>query len=85
MRRLAAVLALAVTGCASGLAEAPAPEREQSACAGLVVAVWRDDPVPCDVRPPQRLDVYGVSFPACLDMGGVWIPGNPTKCRDVDY
>ena len=57
-------------------------------CEGSVITVDRDEETPCDVRPPQRLDVTNVTIEECVDMGGepirVFIEG-PTTCEGVDY
>ena len=57
-------------------------------CAGLVVTVHRDDPVGCDLRPPQRLTVTDVTATECAQMGGRSIPyviPPLVLCTDVDY
>jgi hypothetical protein len=57
-----------------------------------VVSVWRDDPTPCDIHKPQRLDVYGFTMPECDDAGGEYVQTAllvPTPstyiCEGVDY
>ena len=41
------------------------------------ISVWRDDPTPCDVQAPQRLDVYGLTLAECDDQGGELVLVNP--------
>jgi hypothetical protein len=50
-----------------------------------VVSVWRDDPTPCDVNPPQRMDVFGYTRAECDDHGGQWIGDGIDVCQGVDY
>lgn len=58
-----------------------------------IVSVWRDDPTPCDVHAPQRLDVYGLTLAECDDAGGEYILTNPADetvpatyiCEGVDH
>jgi hypothetical protein len=54
-------------------------------CSGFVVTVANDDETPCDVVPPQRLDVTGTTFAQCQDMGGIWLPDPQGTCQGVDY
>jgi hypothetical protein len=65
-------------------------------CPGSVVTVGLDDVVPCDVVPPQRLDVViGRWYPdpalTCDDLGGILRPvivGDPSSdwvCEGADY
>lgn len=87
----AAILAviLAGTGCA-GVGAVPGIERPtitaradlRPPCAGAVVTVDVHDPTPCDVIPPQRLDLTGATPEECADAGGVL---TPNACEDVDY
>lgn len=52
-------------------------------CPGRSVYVWRNDRLPCDVRPPQRLHIVGhIGKAACDWHGGRY--GNGI-CWDVDY
>jgi hypothetical protein len=88
-RALALALALAVAtlgGCAITTGEATA---ELAPCRGRVVHVAYGEPVGCDVRPPQRLDVRlprrwseRREHRVCDDIGGD-LRGR--TCRSVDY
>jgi hypothetical protein len=62
------------------------------ACTGSVITVHGSDPVGCDLTPPQRLDVTGVTLAECDDMGGepiayVYIVSDddPITCEGVDF
>lgn len=68
-------------GCASAAATDDLPT---CSARTAVVTVWRDDPTPCDVQRPQRLDVSGVSHAECDEAGGFYAP-TPMLCVGVDY
>lgn len=56
-------------------------------CPGTTVTVAVDEPVGCDVIPPQRLDVTGATRQECADMGGdleLYDDGEG-ECPGVDY
>ena len=88
-------VSLASVGCAAHVlpiggttTDAPASVVTKPPCVGSVITVDRDEETPCDLRPPQRLDVTNVTIAECVDMGGepirVFIQG-PTTCEGVDY
>ena len=80
MFALLALLALLFSLLATLSGAHTAPD---GACVGHEVTVWRDQPVPCDVRPPQVLTVLGLpNEPACDDLGGTWVY---EACVGVDY
>lgn len=53
------------------------------ACVGRVV-VFASGASPCNVNPPQRLDIVGVTRHHCLDMGGSY-RAIDDRCFRVDY
>ena len=72
----AAVLSACAPACVPG-------PSHLAPCTGAVVTVRGDDPIGCDVTPPQRLDVLEVSRLECDDMGGTFVA--PDTCERVDY
>ena len=82
-----AIVGLVLTGCTMfGTVRDHVPSTtivHLEPCESPVVTVWRDDPIGCDVTPPQRLDVIDVSRADCDDMGGTYVA--PATCRGVDY
>lgn len=59
-------------------------------CAGDIVTAYADEPLRCDVVPPQRLDVIlppvEQSIEECHDMGGRPRPTSSALiCEAVDY
>jgi hypothetical protein len=81
MRKLALAAALVVG--ATGVVATGTTEAAKAPCRGRSVYVWRNDPTPCDVRPPQRLHIVGrIGKAACDQHGGRYGYG---ICWDVDY
>jgi hypothetical protein len=76
------IAALALALAALGV-PAPHHRAELAPCAGSYVIVTGDEPVGCDVRPPQRLDVAGIDRTTCDDLGGTY--DAPGQCARVDY
>lgn len=80
------ILLLALTGFAS---PQPSAVDKLPACSGRtdVVSVWRDDPTPCDLHRPQRLDIYGLTIPECDDQGGepIILTTGEGVCEGADY
>jgi hypothetical protein len=57
-------------------------------CPGTVVTVHGSDPVGCDLTPPQRLDITGLTIDQCDHAGGEPIAltiDGPITCEGVDY
>lgn len=75
------LIGAAIGGCASAPTTDALPTCSQRTA---VVTVWRDDPTPCDVQRPQRLDVLGLTLVECDDAGGFYAP-TATLCVGVDY
>jgi hypothetical protein len=102
MRRYVAIamLALPLAGCAlpAGRTADPIPAPVPAVkppCAQAVVTIWQDEPTGCDLTPPQRLDVLGLTLAQCDDEGGEYISKLPSiadiehyvggVCEGVDY
>lgn len=77
---LAALAAATLSACAPACMPAPS---HLAPCAGTVITVRGDDPIGCDVRPPQTITVLGVTHAHCDDMGGTFT--EPDTCERVDY
>lgn len=74
---------LALLGLGTGAIET---QSAPPVCDDLVVTVWRDASTPCDLAPPTRLDIVGLSHGECMDAGGLWLAWLPDRpCYDVDY
>jgi hypothetical protein len=54
-------------------------------CSGFVITVADGADVGCNVVAGQRLDVTGVGFDHCMDMGGIWLPDSKGTCQGVDF
>lgn len=84
MRHLLFAAVAACTSCT-----APAPHTLQSPtvvkvadCVGAEVVRWVDEPVGCNLTPPQLLTLLGSTEVDCADMGGSWAY---EACVGVDY
>jgi len=77
---LAGLAAAVLSACAPMCSDRPAPI---TPCVGAVVIVHGDDPIGCDVRPPQTITVTGVTRAKCDDLGGSFT--EPDECDRVDY
>lgn len=74
-----------VHGSTAHVATNPAP---LTPCAGAVITVHGDDPVPCDLQHGQRLDVTGITVDQCDHMGGepiALVIDGPTTCEGADW
>ena len=83
LRRLALGLALAAAGVGSAREMPTHAADSRPDCVGRVV-VLAADASPCNVNPPQRLDVVGYTRRECRDHGG-WFRVVDRRCFDVDY
>ena len=84
---IAAILAL-IIAVLSSTGHTGASHATLAPCVGSVVTVHGDDPVGCDLTPPQRLDITGITIAECDDMGGEPIaltPTAPVVCEGVSY
>lgn len=95
----AGVLGAAVVGSACAPPAAiGSPALVRPPCVGAVVTVHDGDEIPCDVVPPQRLDVIFTFGPggqhaavvACNSYGGAPVgpiadDATTLRCRSVDY
>ena len=85
IRALIVALAVLMGGCVAHSTQPPAPVSSPgrlAVCVGPEVVVWNDDPVPCDVVPPQVLTILGISEPECDRLGGRY---EYEACVGVDY
>lgn len=98
---LAALVIIPVAGCTAMPAArelSPAPvapplvaTNVEPPCEGdVVTVVGMDADLPCNVNPPSRLDVLGVTPQECDDMGGRIITVDRpmdglVNCEGVDY
>jgi hypothetical protein len=88
--RLAALAALCVIPIVGCSGSSPDPLVTTNDCVGTVVTVIGDMPTSCNVTPPQRLDVNGVTIAACVMMGGTVVTvdlpmDGLVNCEGVDY
>lgn len=83
IRALLIALTVLLGGCVASHTS-PAPVDARPPCVGDVVTMWDDQPLTCDVSPPQTLVVLGLTGgePACDDLGGTWVY---EACEGVDY
>jgi hypothetical protein len=98
MRRFLVAPILALAACAAPGVARHAPSSPAApakpACTTPVVLVWEDEATPCDLTPPQRLDIRmspdGDWVGRCDDMGGEpiqlpWWKLGALRCEGVDY
>lgn len=88
MRKYIAIGVLAIAVGVAGTAckdskQGPTETPKLQVCATSPVTVGKDEKVPCDLKPPQKLDITGMSEAECVDAGGKFdLDG---ICRGVNY
>lgn len=78
---IAAVVVLVGGGCGH-------THQTASSCAGSVITLVGDEPLTCDVKPPQRIDILDVTIDDCDQMGGEYVLRSSDgryACEGVDY